>query len=494
MNSRNFLIFIIFFAVGAFAGSFFTTPNFSFYLGLFFVFLGSIFYLLKIVSLPAGKAGLNFTILGLTLLALGAGLFWYGFNSALPANISFLESRVGERVVLEGIVVDEPDERENYTRYIFKESESEVKILVTAKRYPVFNYGDKIKIKGVLKKPSSGEDFDWRAYLAKDDIYFEVFYPSINFISAGQASYIKQKLLEFKYSILSNISKVVPEPHSALLGGLTFGAKQSMTKDLLESFRKTGIIHIVVLSGYNITIVADTIMRVLSFLPFVFSISFGALGIIIFAIMAGASATVVRASLMALLVLLARATGRIYEITIALFVAGFFMILHNPKIIRFDASFQLSFLATMSLIYIAPILNQQPWVKKFITKKFQIREIVSATISTQLFVLPLLLYKTGLLSIVGLPVNLLILFFVPATMFFGFLTAGLGFLSPFLSAPFGWISYALLNYELKVVEIFANLPFASFEISSFPLWLMLTIYIIYAILIYRFKNLENNKQ
>ena len=425
------------------------------------------------------------------LIGVGCGLFWYGFKAPPPVDIYFLENQVGERVVLEGVVVDEPDERENYTRYVFRTNESEAKILVTARRYPSFGYGDKLEIKGVLKKPSKGEDFDWRAYLAKDDIYFEVFYPGIDFISSGNGLWVKNKLLLFKQKILSNISQVIPEPHAALLGGLTFGAKRSMSKDLLEDFRKTGIIHIVVLSGYNITIVADAIMRVFSFLPTLLGISFGVLGIVAFAVMAGASATVVRASLMALLVLFARATGRIYEITIALFVAGFFMILYNPKIVRFDASFQLSFLATMALIYVAPILEQQKWVQKFITKKFQIREIVVATISTQLFVLPLLLYKTGLVSIVGLPVNLLILFFVPATMFFGFVTAVFGFVSIFLSTPFGWISYALLNYQLKVVEIFAGLPLASFEVSSFPLWLMLLVYCFYVFMIAKFYKKEN---
>ena len=266
---------------------------------------------------------------------MGCGLVYFGFV-AEPADMSFLESKIGERVVLEGVVIDEPDEREKYTRYVL-EIDKGVNVLLTARHYPKFKYGDKVEVKGVLKKPSNFSEFDWRAYLAKDDIYFEVFYPEIKFLSARQGSEIKYQLLAFKKKLLNNVSAVIPEPHSALLGGLTFGAKQSMPKSLLEDFRSTGVIHIVVLSGYNVTIIADFIMRIFSFLPFYFGIGFGALGILAFAIMAGASATVVRASIMAILVLLARATGRIYEITIALFAAGFLMVLHNPKIIRFDS-------------------------------------------------------------------------------------------------------------------------------------------------------------
>ncbi|MEK7147475.1 MAG: ComEC/Rec2 family competence protein, partial [Patescibacteria group bacterium] len=105
--------------------------------------------------------------------------------------------------------------------------------------------------------------------------------------------------------------------------------------DWLEKFRTVGVIHIVVLSGYNITIVAEFIMRLLAFLPRAARLAGGALAIILFAVMTGGSATIVRASLMAILVVVARATGRIYGITRALLLAGFLMVLHNPKILVF---------------------------------------------------------------------------------------------------------------------------------------------------------------
>ena len=480
MLSKLFLIFVIFFATGVFIGSFI---NFSLYFGLFFVFLGLIFLALRSPALPAGRFSVA-GVFALILFAIGAGLFWYGLKSVLPDDISIFEEQVGVKISLQGVVVDEPDERENYTRYIVELGKG-INMLITAHHYPSFEYGDKVEVKGILKKPKDFSEFSWSDYLAKDDIFFEIFYPEIKLIASNQGSFIKYQLLSLKEKILSNVSLVIPEPHSALLGGLTFGAKRSMPSELLEDFRKTGIIHIVVLSGYNVTIVADAIMRVFSFLPFLFGIGFGVLGIMGFAIMAGASATVVRASLMAILVLLARATGRIYEITIALFAAGFLMLLHNPKILRFDASFQLSFLATIALIYVVPIIEPH---LKFFPKKWKIREVASATIATQIFVLPLLLYKMGLFSVVSLPVNLLILLFIPATMFFGFVTAAAGFISTLISTPLGWITYGLLEYQLKVVELFSALPFVSFNIPNFPLWLMLLVYVTYAILFVKLRS------
>lgn len=431
----------------------------------FFVFLGAV---LLIISLITDSRKLV-ALIAIFLMAAGLGMARYEIRDARDLS---LDKEAGSRVVLQGIVSDEPDERENYTRLVVETNNS--KILVYTQHYPEFKYGDEIKINGILKKPKNfNGEFDWESYLAKDEIYYEMFYPQTKLVSSGNGLFIKKWLFSAKEKYLNALSKIIPEPHSALMAGLTIGAKESIPKSLLEDFRKTGIIHIIVLSGYNISLVADTMMRIFSFFPMALGMSIGVLGIVLFTIMAGAGAATVRASIMALLIVLARATGRIYAITWMLFLTGFFMILHNPKILRFDAGFQLSFLATLALIYLAPFFEKK---LRFVPRKWKLREIAAATISTQIFVLPLLLYKTGIFSAVSLPVNLLILIFVPATMLFGFFTGVLGMIWGTLSIPFGWISYALLQYELSIVQFFANLPFASFNIKNFPPWLTLAIY------------------
>jgi len=94
--------------------------------------------------------------------------------------------------------------------------------------------------------------------------------------------------------------------------------------------------------------------------------------------MTGASATVVRAALMAFLVLIARATGYHSEITRALFVAALLMIFHNPMILLYDPSFQLSFLATLGLIMLVPwIETKLSWIPK---TKFDFRGLAAASL------------------------------------------------------------------------------------------------------------------
>ncbi|PIT91174.1 hypothetical protein COU17_01885 [Candidatus Kaiserbacteria bacterium CG10_big_fil_rev_8_21_14_0_10_49_17] len=483
----NFLYVLVFgFGAGVCARSVF---DFGFSFSVFLALLGAVVLLLSVIYKER-----RVILIGLVLITAGLGVLRMDAAERyrLPA---VLQERVGESVTVSGVIIDEPDERESNTKLLIRVSEYEgeelrEKVLVVAPVYPRFSYGDVISVTGELSNPAGflgddGDYFDYARYLAKDDIYYQILFPTITLLERGNGNPIKRILFAVKRSLLESISKMIPEPHSSLLGGLVVGAKRSLGEQLLEDFRATGIIHIVVLSGYNVTIVAEFIMRVLAFLPTLISLSVGAVSIVLFAILTGASATIVRASIMAILVLLARATGRTYAITRALFLAGFLMVLENPKILLSDASFQLSFLATLGLIHLAPQLEKYfGWVPS----TFQLREFATATVSTQIFVLPLLLYLVGEFSIVALPVNLLILVFIPLTMLLGFITGVIGLVIPLLAIPFAYATYGLLSYQLLVVELFAKLPFASVEIHSFPLWAMLLTYVLYGLLFWRVRQ------
>lgn len=496
MNQNLLYIFIGGFTIGVLFRSFF---NLGFSFSIFLIALsGALFFLYYFIQYK----GQSFLI-ALFILAASLGVLRFDIADLNKGN-AVLDEVVGQEVVLEGVIVDEPDERENNTRLIVeleslisetKEANPRVtlgqsKAIITADIHPRFSYGDKVHIEGELRKPKNfvdedGGTFDYVSYLGKDDIFYQMFYPQLELIENGGGNPVKRTLFAFKRGFLEKVGRVIPDPQVSLLGGLVVGAKQSLGEELQEDFRKTGIIHIVVLSGYNVTIVAEAIMRFFSFLPYALGVSIGAIAIVFFAIMTGASATIVRASMMALLVLLARATGRTNAITRALFLVGFLMLLHNPKILVFDSSFQLSFTATIGLIYLAPKIEKH---FHLVPTKWQLREFATATVATQIFVLPMILYKMGTLSLVALPVNLFILVTVPVTMLLGFLTGVVGFVSTLLSFPFAFVTNALLTYQLKVVDIFASLPFAAIEINYFPIWIAVLVYIIYGLFMWRLRQ------
>ena len=447
----NIPIFIISgFALGIFFRSFF---DFGWQFGALFIIVGAFIFLFSRLKISGA-----FIFISVFLFASGLGILRYEVKDASAISLG-LEAKMGQKVLLKGVIAEEPDERENSTRLIFK-SETGDKILLITSRYPEYFYGDIVEAAGELEEPDNfSDDFDYKTHLAKDDIFLEIVFPEIKKTGSGGGSKIKSALLEIKKKYLDGLSRVLPEPNASFVGGLTIGARKSMPADILDEFRKVGVIHIVVLSGYNITIIARSISYFFAlFLPKFFGAVFGIVGIILFAVLAGASATVVRASIMASILYFAGLTGRVYQAKIALFAAGILMLLYNPKILRFDLSFQLSFLASLGLLYFSPRLK--PLVG-WLPEKFGFREHGLATLSAQIAVLPLLLYNTGNFSLFALPANILILVVVPMTMFFGFLAGVLGWVHPLLATPFSWTAYFLSSYELAIANFFAGLPLAS---------------------------------
>jgi competence protein ComEC len=345
-----------------------------------------------------------------------------------------------------------------------------------------FKYGDEISVSGKLEKPENfttdqGKNFDYVNYLRKDGIYYVMNYAGVEVISNSHGNKIKSTLFFIREKFLEKMNLSIRSPENLLMGGLILGEKSAFSEELRQSFVNTGTIHIVALSGYNITIVAEWFMKLFSLLPFVsqnLAICMGILAILFFIIMTGASSTAIRAGVMATLVLVARATGRNYDVARALMLAGVVMIALNPLILVYDVSFQLSFIATVAVIFFTPKIEKYfLWV----TPHFKLRDIVSVTSAAYIFVLPFILYKMGNLSIVALPANILILPFIPFTMLLGFLTSFLGSIWYVLAVPLGYLSYLFLHYELSVINFFSNFTFASFSIPHFPLFLTIIIYI-----------------
>lgn len=417
------------------------------------------------------------------ILAFSLGILRFHITDKPAPEI--YESKVGQKAEFSGIIIDEADKRENNQKLDVevKIGKDKTEILLTASFDENYKYGDEINFSGKLTKPGNfytdtGKVFDYVNYLRKDGIFYLMQYPDVEIVSRGNGNSVKRFLFGIKEKFLEKINFAIPEPESLLMGGLILGEKSAFSEELREDFVRTGTIHIVALSGYNVTIVAEWFMKLFSFLPKNMGIGAGIFAILLFVIMAGGQSTAVRAGIMATLALIARATGRNYDVARALVLAGIIMILFNPFVLGFDVSFQLSFIATIAVIFLAPRIE-----KYFMWIKWKwLRDIVAITCAAYIFVLPFILYKMGNLSLVALPANILILPFIPLTMIFGFFTGFAGFIWSFISLPIGYISYLLLHYELGVIGFFSSLPFASFSIPNFSLILTLAIY---AYFIYR---------
>ncbi len=416
-------------------------------------------------------------IIAIIILVLIALVRFFFF---LPKTPDYTNA-VGNKVTVEGIVTRPPDVRLNNIHLTITPKNQEANILViTSDLYQddKAEYGDFVKVVGVLESPenfvtTSGKEFNYERYLANQDIYFIIKNTEVEILSKGNGNKIKSVLYKFRDKFISHVEEIIDPPESDLASGLVLGTRGGFDNATRDEFISTGTIHIVALSGYNVTIVAEGVMRILGLiLAQSASIVFGIIVIVLFIIMAGASSTAIRAGVMATILLFARMTGRTYSAGRALVIAGLVMIAYDPRVLT-DISFQLSFLATGGVLFITPKVIR--WVR-FLPMQFGFRELVSSTIGATIAVLPLLLYTTGILSIVSLPANILILPLIPITMLFVFLTGMLGFISTVIALPFAYISHLLLSYILSMIHFFASLPFTSVTIQTFPLILTIVLY------------------
>lgn len=409
-----------------------------------------------------------------------------------------LSAKVGERIAIVGRVADEPDWRDNGVRYVVQPENSASKILLVVNNFLDIEYGDKIKFSGRLDRPknfdsANNTEFDYISFLAKDQIHFTIWNPEIEIVAVGQGSLIS-KLYDLKNVFVSKIATVVPEPNSSLLAGLIFGVKQSLGSELLEKFRQVGLVHIVVLSGYNLGIIAYAVLLAISYFgKRNVGLLVSGIFIILFALMVGLGATVVRAGIMALLAILARFLGRPARALRWLFIAGALMLLWNPLSLSSDPSFQLSFMATLGLILFSPFFYSLITRKfSFIPEKFALREIIAATFAVQIFILPLLIKMSGEISLVSFLVNPLVLPVVPIVMALGALTGFAGalpFIGKIVSWPFGALAFIASEFIIRVVEIFSALSFAVVPIGTLPLYVIVIWYAFYAYAYYKLKNL-----
>jgi competence protein ComEC len=405
----------------------------------------------------------------------------------LPASLSYL---IGTQAPLEGVIATDPDIRETTQRVTIEITREKIttRILAVAPLYPRLGYGQHVRVSGGIELPKTfdtdgGRVFDYPKFLAKDGVFAMISRARITVVTepAGFITRIRVYLYNANHAFSRALSEALPEPEAGLAVGIIAGGKQGLGKNLLAAFTTAGIVQIVVLSGYNVMIIAEAILKALSFLPRRISFVAASSGILAFIVAAGSGSSALRAGLMACLALFARASGRTYDVLRALCFVLFILALWNPMLLAYDPGFELSWIATLGLILGSPIVEKK---LLFIKNNF-LRDTISTTIAAELFVLPLLLYQTGNLSIVSVPANVLVSFFVPAAMALSAFAGGISLLFPSIATFVGLPAYALLYFIIKLATFAASLSFASIIIPGFSFVLVILTYAALAYLVWR---------
>ena len=396
------------------------------------------------------------------------------------------------------LIVKEPVVKDNLQQIVagisLGSEASKLKVLINASKYPEYFYGDQIKLDCNLEIPKNYEDgFDYKMYLAKDGIFYVCKSAKPELLSKNNGNGFYAGILKIKNKFIENLNRLIPYPESELSVGLILGGSAGLTKELQNNFSRTGLTHIVAVSGYNVTIIAEYLMLLGIFLglwrPKAFW--FAILGILIFVLMTGMTASAVRAGVMGGLLLWAMKNGRLANSQNAIVFAAAIMLLFNPLLLRYDIGFQLSFLATLGIIYLYPYFESKLDRNG---KLFWIWEILFLSASAQIFVLPIILYNFHNLSLIALLANVLVLPIIPLTMLLGFLTAGANFIFTPLATIFAWLTFLPLKYETLVINFLGGLKYSATMINNFPWWGVAGWYFILIIILILLKNRKLTEQ
>ncbi|MES2470986.1 MAG: ComEC/Rec2 family competence protein [Patescibacteria group bacterium] len=356
-------------------------------------------------------------------------------------------------------------------------------LLLKLPRRGEYFIGDELVVRGALRQPrnffsDNGKEFDYINFLAKDHIAYQMNVREIISQAHASSSWVRS-LVSIKKWFIASVQNYLNEPYSSLAVGLVVGGKSSLGKEWSEAFRRAGLIHAVVLSGYNVSIVVSILLGCLKFLPRHARFVAGILGITAFAIMTGASTTIIRASVMAVIALYAEISYSNYSVLRALFLAALIMVVWNPLTLPYDPSFHLSFLATLGLILFSDMFTS---LCKWVPLE-GLRSIVSSTLAAQVLVTPYILYMMGEISILGIFANIVVTPVIPFTML-AVTLLGLSSLLPIfsittvLTSTMTFVTHVFLAYIFKVVDIISSSKYATLSVPRFSTIAVIVSYVI----------------
>jgi len=289
--------------------------------------------------------------------------------------------------------------------------------------------------------------------------------PTISVIEPedGRAmSYVENllvRLVRLRQALVLVLEKNLPEPHASLSAGILMGVKSSMPEGFFQALVKTGTLHVVAASGYNVAIVLRVVMGVLwSAVGRAWGLVWGVVAVVVYVVIAGGSASIVRAGIMGIVTYGAFYSGRVASAGRILWITVWGMLIYDPLYLV-DVGFQLSVAATAAMIYLVPWLETRKIMGVRFRKdsKYQLERYLAdtlyPTLAAGISTLPILLWWFGRVSWISTIANVAVLWVVPIIMFLSAIMVVAGFAVPLLGKLGAWVLYLPLEYFVRAVEV-----------------------------------------
>jgi competence protein ComEC len=482
LKHRIFLIFLISFIFGIFLASFFKISYFLCY--SFFLFC------LPFLILFWENKRIRIVFLSFIFLLLGIIRYNLSWPKITPEKIQFYNNR---KVVFEGIVkrVDERlDKKElvvKANKIFINEESIKIKgnVLVYLPLYSSYFYGDRLKISCHLLSPKPIEKFAYHEYLARYNIYSVCFPKEVEILARKQGNFFINQIFKIREKIKLAIDQNFTEPEGSVFSALLLGIKKEIHQRVREVFSKTGTAHILAVSGLHVMIMTKILIFILINLSLKRQDAFWivSLFLIFYILLTGASPSAIRAGIMGFLLILAEKIGRKKESLNLIFFSAALMLLFNPKLLKNDIGFQLSYLGILGINYLENFFYRV--FKSIFKKKTNLSQLLATTFSAQVFVFPLVLYYWGYLSLIAPIANFLVLNVLPYLMTLGFLFAFCSFIFLPLSKILFFPIWLILYFLFRILKFLSDLPVFSINFGQINFVMVIILYL--AIIYFTFK-------
>ncbi len=424
------------------------------------------------------------TCLGIIIFVTAAAYSYSSLYSIDEGKVHFYND-LGT-VEIKGTVSGDPDIRDSNTRLHLSASairlesgwhEIEGTVLVFVPRYPAYEYGNVLKVRGELATPPQLDDFDYQNYLAHQGIHATMFYPKIEVLDTGQGFAPLGWIYSLRGKLAASLAQALPEPQASLAQGVVLGMRGNIPQDLRDDFSRSGTAHLLAISGLHLGIMAGIMLGIGIWLfgrRYYLYVWLALVAVWLYTIITGMNPPVVRGAIMASLFLVAEALGRQRSAMVALTVAAAVMVGVHPYILG-DASFQLSFLAMAGLVFIFPVIRE--WGRGLVSRWLGEEGVLvaaanvvvdtwSATLGAVIAIWPVVAYYFGIISLAGPLATFLALPALPCIIIFGGLAALVGLASPAAAGVIGWLAWLFLSYMIVVVGGIGSSPLSSVGVES----------------------------
>ncbi len=422
-----------------------------------FLFFSSFLFFLILSFLFSGL-NKNFYSNKLSLFLLFISFFFFGFWRYLISwpDISdkHISYYINQDVRLICLVekVEFKNEQQKTTAKVLKilkdkkEKKVSGKILIISKKFPLYGVGDVLEVEAFLEKGNKIANFDYNLYLKRNNISLFTSYPEIKIVGELNKYFLfKGQILGIKKYLISVFDFNLSFESASLAKAILLGDKSDLSYEQKDVFSKSGLSHLVAISGLHISLLSSYFLSFLLFLGCSRRKSFYFINIflIFYLSLIAWPPSAFRAYLMGSLSLFSVYLNRKGSVTNVLFFSAFVLLVINPFLLLADLGFQLSFLAVLGIVYIYPRFKEFLFkiIFKFKIIKckkliINILDIFSLTLSVQLITAPILIKSFGQFSLIAPLSNLFVLWLVPFIIIFLILGLFLSFFAPFLSSLF----------------------------------------------------------